>query len=153
SGTWNFGEKFDGQPSPQFDGSLRPYLPHPNKVSKFYEMGTTVANTIAFSGGGDNGNFRVSYANTRADAVMPNSSFNKDILNAGITHNITPKLTFQLNANYAKEKNMNPPQFSVESFSPNTTLYLLSNSIDVDWVRNYYQDENGTEAQASRFPT
>lgn len=152
SGTWNFGEKFDGQPSPQFDGTLRPYLPHPNKVSKFYEMGTTVANTIAFSGGGDNGNFRVSYANTRADAVMPNSSFNKDILNAGITHNITPKLTFQLNANYAKEKNTNPPQFSVESFSPNTTLYLLSNSIDVDWVRNYYQDENGIEAQVSRFP-
>ena len=58
----------------------------------------------------------------------------------------------QLNANYSIEKTRNPPQFSVESLNPNTTIYLLNNSIDVNWIKNYYKTPEGVEAQLSRFP-
>lgn len=152
SGTWNFGEKFDGVLTPQFDGTMQPYVAHPGKVGKFYETGTTMSNTIALFGGNDKGNFRASFDNTDAKNIMPNSYYHKKIFNVGLNHNFTQKLSLQLNGNYSKEYNKNPPQFSVESFSPNTTLYLMSNSIDVDWVKNYYKDANGVEAQLSRFP-
>jgi len=152
SGTWNFGEKLDGVLTPQFDGTMQPYVAHPGKVGQFYETGLTLSNTIALSGGNENGNFRASFDNTDAKNIMPNSYYHKKILNIGLNHNFTSKFSLQLNGNYSKEYNQNPPQFSIESYSPNTTLYLLSNSVDINWVKNYYKDINGVEAQVSRFP-
>jgi TonB-linked SusC/RagA family outer membrane protein len=152
SGTWNFGEKFDGALTPQFDGSMQPYVAHPGKIKKFYQTGTTFTNSVAVSGGSDKGSFRLSFANTAANAIVPNSTYGKRILNFALNYNLTDKLSIQLNANYSNEHNKNPPQFSIEEMNPNTTIYLLNNSIDVDWIKHYYKTPNGTEAQLSRFP-
>jgi len=152
SGTWNFGEKFDGAPTPQFDGQLRPYSLAPSKIKNFYRTGSALTNSIALSGGNENSNYRLSFSNTDAESIMPNSSYNKKIINLGLNFNLTDKLSASISANYSKEKNRNPPQFSIEQWNPNSTIYLLNNSIDVNWIKNYYKTADGLEAQLSRFP-
>jgi TonB-linked SusC/RagA family outer membrane protein len=150
SGVWSFGERFDGKPTPQFDGSIQPYLPNKNRVRDFYRTGTEMTNSIALSGGNENGNFRLSFANTDARGIVPNSDFHKQIVNLGLNYSFTPRFTAQLNANYSNEFNHNPPQIGIEGFSVNTTIFTMANSIDANWLKNY-KDENGNEMPLARF--
>jgi TonB-linked SusC/RagA family outer membrane protein len=150
SGVWSFGEKFDGKPTPQSDGSIQSYLPYKNRIRDFYRPGTNWTNSIALSGGNEKGNFRLSFANTDAAAIMPNSDYHKKTLNLGLNYRFTEKFSIQLNANYSNEYNHNPPQIGIQDMNANTTIYTVANSIDVAWLKNR-KDANGNEMPLSRF--
>ena len=151
SGVHSFGEKFDGAPTPQFDGSMQPYSPNKNRIKDFYRTGFNFTNSIALTGSSDKGNFRLSVANTNADAIVPNSDYHKIILNLGLNYKFTPKLSVQLNANYSNEYNHNPPQIGLQDMNVNSTVYTMANSIDVNWLKNKYKDPNGNEQPLARF--
>ena len=150
SGVWSFGEKFDGVPTPQFDGSIQPYSPHKNRIKDYYVNGMTYTNTIALTGGFEKGNFRLSFANTDANNIVVNSDFHKKIFNANFDYNLTEKLSVNLNANYSNEFNHNPPQIGIESLCIPTTISTFANSIDANWLKNY-KTEAGTEMPLARF--
>lgn len=114
SGQFAFGERLDGVPTVNFDGVMRPYSAYPDRLFDFLRTGTNWTNTIGLSGGGADGNFRVSFSNTDAKGIIPNNDYKKRIFNVGINHNITEKLKFQLNVNYADEENINPPQIGTQ---------------------------------------
>ena len=113
-GQFGFGERLDGAPTMNFDGVMRPYSPYPNQLFDFLRTGTNFTNTIGLSGGGANGSFRASFSNTDAKGIVPNNDYKKRIFNVGINHNITKKLSLQLNVNYANEENINPPQIGTQ---------------------------------------
>lgn len=150
SGVHSFGEKMDGQPTPQFDGSTQPYSPHKDRIKKFYRTGINWTNSIALSGGNEKGNFRLSFANTDANAIMPNSDFHKKIMNLGLNYTFTKQFSVQLNANYSNEFNHNPPQIGIQDMNANTTIYTMATSIDAEWLKNR-KDANGNEMPLSRF--
>src|SRR5690606_20966319 len=114
NGQFAFGERLDGVPTVNFDGVMRPYSAYPNRLFDFLRTGTNWTNTIGLSGGGADGNFRVSFSNTDAKGIIPNNDYKKGIFNVGINHNITEKLKLQLNVNYADEENINPPQIGTQ---------------------------------------
>lgn len=151
SGTWSFGEKFDGKSTPQVDGQDHPYVPYKDRVKDFFRMGTNWTQTVALSGGNDKGSFRLSFANTDANSIVPNSDYHKKIINLGMTYHFTPKFSMQLNANYSKEYNKNPPVIGQQDENVSQTLYTMANSIDINWLKNHYEDENGNEIAISRF--
>lgn len=150
SGVFAFGEKMDGKMTPQFDGSTQPYSPNRNRIKDFYRTGTSFTNSVALSGGNDKGNFRLSFANTDANAIVPNSDYHKKIFNLGLNYKFTPKLSVQLNANYSNEYNKNPPQIGIQDMNANTTIYTMATSIDANWLKNR-KDANGNEMPLSRF--
>ena len=151
SGVFSFGEKFDGKATPQFDGSMKPYAANQNRIKDYYRTGYNWTNSIALSGGSDKGNFRLSFANTNAEAIVPNSDYHKKIVNLGLNYHFTPKLSVQLNANYSNEYNHNPPQIGIQDLNANSTIYTLANSIDVKWLKATYKDASGNEQPLSRF--
>jgi TonB-linked SusC/RagA family outer membrane protein len=151
SGVWSFGERFDGALTPQFDGTMKPYLPHDNRIRDFYRTAFTAANSVALSGGSEKGNFRLSFTNTDAENIIPNSSYHKKILNIGINYNFTSKLSLFLNANYSNEYNKNPPQIAFERMTIPTTLATMANSIDVRWMKDSYELPDGSEVPLARF--
>lgn len=150
SGVFSFGDKFDNAPTIQFDGSTQPYAPFKNRIKQFYRTGTNFSNSLALSGGNEKGSFRLSFDNTDANSIMPNSDYHKQILNLGLNYKFTPKLTLQLNANYSNEFNHNPPQIGIQDMNANTTIYTLANSINTEWLKNY-KDANGNEQPLARF--
>lgn len=151
SGVYSFGEKFDGKPTPQFDGSMQPYSPNKNRIRDFYRRGYNWTNSVALSGGNDKGSFRLSFANTDAEAIIPISDYHKKILNFGLNYLFTPKFSVQLNANYSNEFNHNPPQIGIQDMNANSTIYTMANSIDVHWLKATYKDPNGNEQPLSRL--
>ena len=131
-------------------GPLSHIQPHKNRIQDYYRTGMTYTNSIALSGGNDKGNFRLSFANTDANNIVPNSDFHKKIFNVNFDYNFTKKLSVNLNANYSNEFNHNPPQIGIESLCIPTTISTFANSIDVNWLKNY-KTEEGTEMPLARF--
>ncbi|MEP7110205.1 MAG: SusC/RagA family TonB-linked outer membrane protein [Ferruginibacter sp.] len=151
SGVWSFGEKFDGALTPQFDGTMKPYSPHDNRIRDFYRTAYTATHSIALSGGNDKGNFRLSFANTNAENIVPNSGYDKIIMNLGVNYSFSPKFSLFLNANYSHEHSQNPPQIAFERMTIPTTLSTMANSIDVLWMKDNYELADGTETPLARF--
>lgn len=152
TGVWSFGPRFDGEPIMQHDGVERPYLPNKNRIRDFYRLANTFTHSLAVSGANDRGNFRVSFANTDASSIVPNSAFDKRILNLGVNYRLTEGLLLQVNANYSNEFNDNPPALNQQAFNVNQTVYTMANSVDIRWLRNAYKDpETGNEINPARF--
>ena len=151
SGVFSFGERIDGKPTYQFDGVMRPYEASRDRIKKFYRTGSTFTNTVALSGGSDKGGFRMSFSNTDANAIIPNSDFHKKIFNIGLNYNFTPKFSAQVNANYSNEFNHNPPQIGLQDLNANTTVYTTATTVDMYTLRDNRYDANGNELATSRF--
>jgi len=151
TGVWSFGEKFDGAMTWASDGKQHPYLPYKDIVKKFYDTGITLKNSVAVSGGDERGTFRLGYTNTNANAIIPGSTFDKNIIDLGINYNLTKKLLVQVNANYSIEDKVNPPVVGGQDYNINNTLFTLANSIDLAWLEDPYMDANGNEQPLSRF--
>ncbi|WP_257657554.1 TonB-dependent receptor [Parapedobacter lycopersici] len=152
TGVWSFGPRFDGAPIMQHDGVERPYAPYKDRVKDFYQVANTFTNSLAITGGNEKGNFRLSFANTNANSIVPNSEFDKKIINLGLNYNLTEKLSTQVNANYSNEFNDNPPVVNQQAFNVNQTVYTLANSVDMQWLENAYKDpETGNEINPARF--
>lgn len=152
TGVWSFGPRFDGRPMWQVDGTQKPYEPFRDRVRAFYRTGSTWTHSLAISSGGDRGNFRLSFSDTDADGIVPNSEFGKKVLNLGLDYRLGEKLSAQVNANYSRERNLNPPVVSQQDYNVNQTLYTLANSIDPRWLAGAYKDpETGDEIAPSRF--
>lgn len=152
SGVWSFGEKFDGQETWQLDGKQHPYLPHEGRIRTFYDTGLTLQNSVALSGGNENGSFRLSFSNTNVEGIVPNSSYEKQIVNLGLNYNLSERLSTAVNANYSIEDNLNPPVVAQQDYNVNQTLMTLANSINPKWMEEVYQDpETGDEINPARF--
>ncbi|UMQ41734.1 TonB-dependent receptor [Chryseobacterium sp. Y16C] len=66
----------------------------------FFQKGTNQVNNIAFGGANDKASFRLSYANTNATDILPNSSLMKNNFGGNASYNLTEKLTATIFANY-----------------------------------------------------
>ena len=122
TGGWSFGTKFDGEPIWSIDGRQHPYVPFKDRIKAFYETGFNITNSIALSGGNDKGNVRVSFANTDAKNIVPNSNFSRKIIDIGVNYKFGEKFTTQINANYSIDDNKNPP-FGGQAYSiPNSIM-------------------------------
>jgi TonB-linked SusC/RagA family outer membrane protein len=154
SSSWSFGEKMDGADIYAFDGQLHPYSPVKNRFS-LYDMGFTSNTTVAFSGGNEKGGFHFSVGNLYADAMTPNSNFNKKTFDYGVNYKFG-KITLQSNANYSIEHNQNPPG-STQGFGISNSVYTTAVSVDLKWLLDVPNDGGwkdpvtGNELQISRF--
>lgn len=153
TGQFGWGAKLDGAPTIQFDGVQRPYVAHPNRIKDFFRTGTSFTNTIALSGGNAKGSFRASYSDQDAKGIAPNNDYHKRIFNLGVSHNLTDKLSVQVNVNYTNEVNNNPPQVGVQGAGSPNFLYRIANSIGLDVLKEKAVSATGTETQTSGFQT
>lgn len=151
TGSWSFGERIDGQPTIQFDGQTKPYTAVKNRINKFYRTGSTWSNTVAFSGGNEQGSFNLSLSDMNNQSIMPNSGYRRQAINLGLNYNITKKLQVNVFANYSHEKSRNPPNVYAQQYNANTTVYTLANTIDLADLKAHRKDENGNERNISRF--
>jgi TonB-linked SusC/RagA family outer membrane protein len=151
SGQFGWGERYDGVPTAQFDGELRPYVPHKNRLKEFFRTGSSFTNTIAVSAGGAKGSFRASYTNQDVKGITPNNDYHKKIFNLGVHQSLGDKLSVQLNLNYANEKNVNPPQVGVQGINAMNFLIRVSPTVPLNVFKEKAVNASGNEAQTSGF--
>lgn len=98
---WQYGAFTPGSPT---EGQRTPWQMAKNGPIKFFDVGSTYVNSLAFSGGNDIATYRLSYTNTNASDIMPNSSLMKNNFSGNASYKLTDKLTANFYANYVTQK-------------------------------------------------
>lgn len=107
NGSW--GPAFNGEIRPWgsiIDNSqlIKPYIALEDNFKDFFDKGSTFSNSVRVSGGGENSNFSVSFADVNSDGIVPTNSdsFKRQTfsVNGGMTGQ---KLNFKASLNYVKK--------------------------------------------------
>ncbi|MHA4738798.1 SusC/RagA family TonB-linked outer membrane protein [Dyadobacter sp. MSC1_007] len=99
-------------------------------LKSFFETGKTFVNSLSITNGNDIGQFYVSYANTKANGIVPQNDYNRHNVNLrGTTQLFHNKLSLDGSVNYIEQKVYNRPQ-SGFYFSPIFSLYLFPTGDD-----------------------
>jgi len=153
TGQFGWGEKYDGVPTIQFDGVLRPYSPEKNRIKSFYNTGVTTTNQIAVSSGGPKGSFRISYSDMRAQGITPANEYKRKILNFGTNQNLSDKLSVSINVNYTNDRNINAPQGGVQGQNYYNYLVRMSPVIPLSALKEHAENAVGAETPTNSFAT
>jgi len=156
SGQWSFGEKFQpGMTQILFNGLSLPYIPQHDIITKFYRHGQNITNTISLAAGGEKGGLNLSLGNLDSKGITPNNTFKRKTINLGFAYDLSDKLSFAGNVNYANEEIKNPPNIANQDNSIPTVLFMMANSMPLDVLdANKYDPSRGyptSEFIYSRF--
>ena len=145
SGQWSFGEKFQpGMTQVLFNGVTVPYEPQHDIITKFYRHGQNITNTISMAVGGEKGGLNLSLGNLDSKGITPNNTFKRKTINLGFAYDLSDKLSFAGNVNYANEEIKNPPNIANQDNSIPTVLFMLANSMPLDVLdANKYDPSRG----------
>ncbi|UFH35820.1 SusC/RagA family TonB-linked outer membrane protein [Flavobacterium acetivorans] len=105
----NWGPRFDGQVrqiGPIFaDGTFQavPYAPVKNNLKDFFQTGTTVQNTISFSGGDESSTFFMSIGDQRTKGIVHRDEYKRNTFRVNATKKIG-NLKLGLTSNFLKDK-------------------------------------------------
>lgn len=153
-GQFGWGAKLDGSLVPIFDGTMQPYIAYENRLFDYLQTGSNFTNTVALSGGGANGSYRVSFANSDAKGVEPRDEYKKKIFNLGLNQNITNKLKLSVNINWSNEIQSNAPPVGTQGAGSVNFFTRIAPSIPLSSLKNNsVNPTNGTEAQTNGFQT
>ncbi|CAA7389620.1 SusC/RagA family TonB-linked outer membrane protein [Chryseobacterium fistulae] len=98
---WQYGAFIPGSPT---EGQRTPWLMAKNGPRSFFETGTNYVNNVAVSGGDEKATYRLSYSNTNATDILPNSMLVKNNFGGNASYKINEKLTATLFANYITQR-------------------------------------------------
>lgn len=139
----SFGPRLDGRPIDQFTGTQQPWVAHPNNVESFFNTGKTLTNSLAFSGGTDRANARLSVGNTQQDGYIPNSSWNKLSGSLAGQLRIGDKLTTNATIQYLTNDGRNRPGVGYNTGILEQFIWF-GRQVDMDALRDY-EDEEGSQ--------
>jgi TonB-linked SusC/RagA family outer membrane protein len=152
TGQWSFGPKIQpGMTQVLFNNVVVPYTAQKGIINQFYRTGQNLTNTVSLSSNGEKGGMNLSIANMTSQGITPNNSFNRKTMNLGFQYELSEKLSFRGNVNYANEYNKNPPVVSDQDNSIPTSLYAMANTMPLDVLRDNAYNPGGGEYKYSRF--
>jgi TonB-linked SusC/RagA family outer membrane protein len=134
----SFGPRLDGRLIDQFTGPQQPWVAHPDNVYSFFDTGHTLSNNVAFSGGTERANARISFGSDQIKGYIPNNSFHKTngLLNASLK--INDHLSSDASLQYVRNGGANRPgvgytQSVLEQF------VWFGRQVDLNALRDYQQ--------------
>jgi TonB-linked SusC/RagA family outer membrane protein len=152
SGRLSYGAKMDGEPYVQFDGQTRAYSPQKDNLKNFYRTGTTFVNSVAFTGGNESVNFRFGLNSTKANSIVPNSSFDRKIGNLNLNAKLGSRLSFETVVQYNLEEGINRPKVGYADMNPHWATYLVANTVDIRSLAPGYDPVTQKEVEWNPVP-
>jgi len=133
----SYGPKLDGRLIDQFTGLQQPWVPHPDNVESFFNRGSTIVNNIAFSGGTDKANARLSLGSENVSGIIPNNTFQKftGLLSADM--NVNSRLSATANFQYVANNGHNRPGVGYNTGIMEQFIWF-GRQVDMNALRNYY---------------
>jgi TonB-linked SusC/RagA family outer membrane protein len=117
-----------------------PFVSRPDNVRDFYETGTTAINNIAISGGGEQGDFRLSLTDLRSDSYIPGVNLDRKTANARLGFRPTDRLSINAGITYVSSQSDNRPAggYGSENINYDLTAWL-GRQTDLNVLRDYWQ--------------
>ncbi|NBC86929.1 MAG: SusC/RagA family TonB-linked outer membrane protein [Bacteroidetes bacterium] len=116
----SFGPRMEGQPVQRFNGEVAPFSPQEDNIRDFYDMGSTVSNNLALTGGNETATFRASYTNLQNNGILPGHDLDQNTFQLAGTVNLTDRLSATGRATYLKRTTFNRPNLTD---NPDNTVY------------------------------
>lgn len=116
-----------------------PWISQPNNVRDFFETGNTVSNTIAFTGGNEKSNFRLSLTDQDQKGIIPNNDLTRYTVALNATAQLSQKLKADVHLNYIKSESSNRPD---QGYGRNTPMYFMlwmTRQVNMNSLRKYWQ--------------
>jgi len=119
-----------------------PWVAHPNNVSSFFNTGKTLANTLAFSGGTDKAQARLSVGDQQVQGIVPNNTFRKfnSLLSGTLT--VSDRLTTSADLQYINNDNHNRAGTGYNSGILEQFVWF-GRQVDMNVLRANMGDTNG----------
>jgi TonB-linked SusC/RagA family outer membrane protein len=166
----SWGPKLDGRPIDQFFGKAQPWVANPDNVKDFFAGGHTTSGNLAFRGGTDRANARLSLGMENVQGYIPNNKFQKLSGLLSGTMQVTPKFSADATLQYINNDARNRPGVGYNTgileqfiwFGRQVDMSKLKRRFDDDgnlfnWNYNYHnnpywmQYENPESDQRDRF--
>lgn len=149
NGLVSWGSRLDGSNVVQFDGVSRPYSDVGSNLDRFYRTGSTFTNTLSFTGGNEEFNFRASASNLDNKGIIPNSGLTRRNFTLKANAKLGERWNATMSGTYVNESVENRPRLSDSPGNANYTVWTLPASIDVDNLKGdpnkLGADTDGTE--------
>ena len=117
---------------------------YPDNVKDFYETGVSTINSVAFTGGGADNDFRLSYTNLNQTGVVPNTSLDKNTISFNAGKTFSDKLSARTSFSYVRTMgDGKPAQGSNNVNVLGSIISGLPRTLDINLLKDNVFDENG----------
>ncbi len=126
---------------PNFLGENVDLKAHPDNVKEFFKTGHTYFNSVSMDGGGDLGDYRLTYTSTIQDGIIPNQELVRNALSLRAGGTLSPKFDVRANVNYVNTTGRG--RSTQSSNDPNilgNVIYNIPRNLDMNLIRNNYLD-------------
>jgi len=116
-----------------------PWVSQPGNIKDFFVNGNKFYNNIAFSGGNDKGDYRLSLTSLNETGVIPNNNLDRYTVSLSSSYHLSDKLTSSININYLKQESTNRPD---NGYGRNTFMYFftwMGRNVNINSLKNYWQ--------------
>ena len=127
-----------------------PWIAHPDNVESFFNTGHTRSTTLAFAGGTDRANARLSLGRDNVSGFIPNNQFSKTsgLLNGSLR--ITDRLTTDASVQYVHNLGMNSPGSGYANSIMEGLFVWFGRQVDMNALRNYQQGATVNNGPSNR---
>ncbi|MGM9739793.1 MAG: TonB-dependent receptor plug domain-containing protein, partial [Candidatus Cryptobacteroides sp.] len=139
-----FGPRFEGQKFYQYgnvneDGSYyKTDWVARDWYKGFFRTGFNTVNTITIQGNNGKGSSgRVSYSDTRNSWITPNSGYNRQVVSASFTSQVSKWINLGVRATYNRKQSDNLPMSGYSRATIPGSLVWLSPNVDINWLKDY----------------
>ncbi len=126
-------------------GKLSPLTPQPNNVKDFFQTGTTLNNSLAFSGGTENLTYRISYGNINRSLVIENAKRDQHQIGINGVYDISKKFSVNTNMMFTTYGTRGKPGEGYALDGSNVTQNFnqwFQRQLNIDEMRNYRNADN-----------
>jgi TonB-linked SusC/RagA family outer membrane protein len=149
TGRLSFGTKIDGVPYIQVDGKMHPYEAHTVKenIHNFLQPSSDITNTLAFAGGNQTFNARLSVSDLRSNAQQPESKYKRQGANLNMLARLGKNdfITIKSSMQYNIVKGINRPTVGYAVQNAAWPAYLIANTVDIRSLAPGYDPITGNE--------
>jgi TonB-linked SusC/RagA family outer membrane protein len=117
---------------PDFLGRQVTLKAFPDNVKDFYQTGHTYINSVAFEGGGESGDYRFSYTNTKETGIIPQEEFARNNIAFNAGRNLVKGLDVRTSINYSRStSNGRPLQSTNNQSAIQSIIVALPRTVDI----------------------
>jgi TonB-linked SusC/RagA family outer membrane protein len=139
----SWGPRFDGQPRSQFFGEGS-WVASPNNVKDFFEVGRTMTNNLAISGGNERANARLSVTNMNQKGILPNTDLRRNVVNLSSNMKLNDRLSANANIIYTQNASDNRPGNGYGGENVMQQFIWFGRQVDISRLKNY-ENPDGTQ--------
>ncbi len=150
----SWGPKFNGQQVVHWDGirgdgtfETREWRATPNDIQSMFDTGVQLQNSIALSGGNEQGSFRLAYTNLTSTGYMPNSEMDRNTFNFSGDYKFTDKLKANASMNYIRTTALGRPMTGYDNGNiVQSSMQWSQRQLDYDRLRDYKNPDGSQRA-------